>query len=174
MSDFKSFYTEEERKQLVEIERARLEGIFKDIGKKKLAAVSALIDNAASASVTLRELSLIMERDGAIEVYNHGSQVTTRSSAASTYYNKLLVSFNRVINSLVAHLPKDEIDEADSKLSRFLLGDLMDHEETEEERAERIAQEEAHQRELQEQLRRANERRKQTQDAFKKANAARS
>ena len=158
MSDFKSFYTEEERKQLVEIERARLEGIFKDIGKKKLAAVSALIDNAATASVTLRELSLIMERDGAIEVYSHGSQVTTRSSAASTYYNRLLVSFNRVINSLVSHLPKDEIDEADSKLARLVLGKFMDQEETEEERKERIAQEEAHQRELQEQLARAKER----------------
>ena len=168
MSGFKSFYTEEERKQLVEIERARLEGIFKDIGKKKLAAVSALIDNAATASVTLRELSLIMERDGAIEVYSHGSQVTTRSSAASTYYNRLLVSFNRVINSLVSHLPKDEIDEADSKLARLVLGKFMDQEEPEEERKERIAQEEAHQRELQEQLARAKER----QQNMKAAKAA--
>lgn len=167
MSDFKSFYTEKERKELVEIERTRLEGIFKDIGKKKLAAVSALIDNAATASVTLRELSLIMERDGAIEVYSHGSQVTTRSSAASTYYNKLLVSFNRVINSLVSLLPKDEMDETESKLARLFLGQ-MNREETEEERAERMAQEEAHRRDLQEQLERAKER----QQSIKAAKAA--
>ena len=99
----KKKYTKEE---LIEKEKRRLKGIFKDLedGKKKL--VTPLIEKAAFMSIELDELQLQIESNGWTSEYQNGAnQFGTKKSPEAETYIALTKNYAAIIKQLVELVP---------------------------------------------------------------------
>ncbi len=87
------------------LELKKLEAIFKDIPNDKKKLVDSLIKQAAFMQSTLYELSLYINRDGAVATDQHGN---TKESPAIKSYTALINRYSNVIKQLLDLLPKDQ------------------------------------------------------------------
>lgn len=85
-------------------ELKKLEAIFKDIPKEKKQLVDSMIKQAAFMQSTLYELSLYINRDGAVSIDQRGN---SKESPAVKSYTALVNRYSNVIKQLLDLLPKD-------------------------------------------------------------------
>lgn len=107
MTEFKSIYSEKQRKKRVKDETVKLEKIFQNLGENSYETAKRLIQDAAFMSVTLSELQLIITRDGPVEPYQNGeNQRGLKKSAAVEAYDKMVNTYAKIIKQLVDMIPK--------------------------------------------------------------------
>ncbi len=85
-------------------ELKKLEAIFKDIPKDKKQLVNSLIGQAAFMQSTLYELSLYINRDGAVLIDDKGN---AKEPPAVKSYTALINRYNNSVKQLLDLLPKD-------------------------------------------------------------------
>lgn len=118
---FQHIYTEQERLLQTTLEKKRIAKLFKKVDKEKKNVVDNLVSNAAFMYVSLRELELIVQRDGYIEEYKNGANQTgKKKSAALEAYNNLITSYTKVVKQLVDLLPEGESNVAGKALLEFI------------------------------------------------------
>lgn len=87
------------------LELKKLEAIFKDIPNDKKQLVDSLIKQAAFMQSTLYELSLYINRDGAVSTDQRGN---SKESPPLKSYTALINRYSNVIKQLLDLLPKDQ------------------------------------------------------------------
>ena len=92
--------TKYEKKEL-----KKLNAIFKDIQSDKKQLVDSLIGQAAFMQATLYELSLYINRDGAVAVDDKGN---LKESPAVKSYTALINRYSNVVKQLLDLLPKNQ------------------------------------------------------------------
>jgi hypothetical protein len=103
-------------------EKNKLSKIFKNLSPDKLTIVNGLIESAAFMKVFLDVLTHDIKSKGHICILQQSKDVEgfpkERPEVGS--FNKTLTNYNKVINSLISYLPKDEAKAASDALDDFL------------------------------------------------------
>ncbi|MBR0599039.1 hypothetical protein [Sinanaerobacter chloroacetimidivorans] len=93
-----------DKDKVYKAELKKLKGIFKDIPKDKMQVAESLIDQTAFMQATLKELSLYIDRDGAISSDGKGN---VKESPAVKSYTALINRYSNSIKQLLDLLPKN-------------------------------------------------------------------
>lgn len=95
--------TKEER---IVAERKRLTKIFKPMGKEKLAAAKASIDQMAYLSVTIQDLQHNIDVMGTLIQYdNGGGQTGFKSNPDTLLLSRYISNYNAIARTLLAQIP---------------------------------------------------------------------
>ena len=106
--------------KLIEEETERLLELFKELPNNKKELVKRLIDNAAFMSVTLKELTDIINEYGVKEQYKNGkNQYGYKDSTENKTYDKMIKNYVNVIKQLNDMLPKESIKNNDDDFDDF-------------------------------------------------------
>lgn len=109
-----SNFTKIEKDEMISKEIKKLKKLFKGIGKNKINVVMSLIQNAAFMSVTLQDLQMTINRDGAVSTYKNGeNQWGTKKSPEVDIYNTMIKNHTAIIRQLTDLLPKGTSDSND-------------------------------------------------------------
>lgn len=107
---------------LVSKEIKRLEGLLQNLPADKLKANQSLIENAAFMTVQLKELQIVMNKNGVISEYQNGAnQWGTKKSPEVEIYNTMIKNLVVVMKSINDLLPDGEASKSDALLD-FLKG----------------------------------------------------
>lgn len=107
---------------LVFKEIKRLEGLLQNLPADKLKANQSLIENAAFMTVQLKELQIVMNKNGVISEYQNGAnQWGTKKSPEVEIYNTMIKNLVVVMKSINDLLPDGEASKSDALLD-FLKG----------------------------------------------------
>lgn len=100
---------EKEQKELkIEKERKRLEKLFIALPANKFELAKELIKNASFMSVTLQDLSDVINEKGIKEKYKNGeNQYGYKDSTENKTYDKMIKNYLATIKQLNDMLPKD-------------------------------------------------------------------
>ena len=121
MPEKTSNYTMEQKEAMVKKELARLKKIFRDLPKDKMDTCESLIQNAAFMHVTLIDLQLTINKEGAVSTYQNGeNQWGTKKSPEVDIYNTMIKNHMNIIKQLTDLLPKDVVKEADDGFDDFI------------------------------------------------------
>lgn len=95
-------------------ERAKLDGIYKDLPQDIKKTADKLIDNAAFMAITLEDLAAIVTAKGCTETYQNGAnQCGVKKSAEIDVYNTMIKNYKSVIDTLLGLRPKVEVTQDD-------------------------------------------------------------
>lgn len=100
-----------DKEKTTKTETKKLESIFKDIPKDKKQLVDSLMGQAAFMQSTLYELSLYINRDGAVAIDDKGN---SKESPAVKSYTALINRYSNVIKQLLDLLPKNQPEPSSS------------------------------------------------------------
>lgn len=123
MSKVGYIYTKEEKEKKIKTELNRIKRKFKEIPKDKKDFYLGLMQRAAFMKITLEELELIMNRDGAVEWFEQGVQKMWRESPSSKVYNQMIRNYQSALKQLENLLPddaKNKVVEDDDGFSNFV------------------------------------------------------
>jgi hypothetical protein len=101
-----SIYSQKKRKALIRKEFERLYACFDGLENRRQESIGKLVTEAAFMSVTLAETREIITRDGPIDRYQNGAnQWGTKRSAAVESYDKMVITYAKVMTQLIAVFP---------------------------------------------------------------------
>jgi len=110
---------ENERKQLIEDEKARLQELFSEIPCKKNLLAIRLIEKAAFMHVTLEELQDYINKHGVKEKYKNGAnQSGYKDSVEAKTYANMIKNYTSIIKQLNEMLPNG-VDPKDDGFDKF-------------------------------------------------------
>lgn len=100
---------EECKEDLIQKEYERLLKLFEKLPKNRIELVKNLIKNAAFMSVTLQELTEVINENGVKEKYKNGNnQYGYKDSTENKTYDKMIKNYTNIIKQLNDMLPKEE------------------------------------------------------------------
>ena len=108
MSKVGQIYSEEEKEKKIKTELNKIKKKFKEIPSDKKDFYLGLMQRAAFMKITLEELELIMNRDGAVEWFEQGVQKMWRESPSAKVYNQMIKNYQNTLKQLEAILPDDK------------------------------------------------------------------
>ena len=96
-------------------ERARLDGIYKDLPQDIKKTADKLIANAAFMAVTLDSLAAIISEKGCTEQYQNGAnQSGTKKSVEVDVYNTMIKNYKSIVDTLLGLLlPREKGEDND-------------------------------------------------------------
>lgn len=97
-----------DKEKAIKKEINRLKKIFSKIDEDKKELSERLIKQLAFMSITLFELQETVNTDGAVELFEQGSQRMLREHPAVKSYNSMIKNYNSTIKQLIDLLPKAE------------------------------------------------------------------
>lgn len=111
---------EENRKARIKKEIDRLGKLFSKVDAKRKKAVNSLIENAAFMSVTLDDLQMQINRNGAVSEYQNGeNQWGTKKSPQIEIYNSMIKNHMSILKQLTDLMPEPEIKQEKQKPDAF-------------------------------------------------------
>lgn len=111
---------EKNKEELIKSEYERLLKLFKKLPKNRLELVKRLIENAAFMSVTLQELTEIINENGVKEKYKNGNnQYGYKDSTENKTYDKMIKNYTTIIKQLNDMLPKETDTQDDDGFESF-------------------------------------------------------
>ncbi len=115
-----SFFTKEQKEEIIKKETKKLDKIFKNIDENKLKIVNPLIHQCAFMSAELQDLKELIKQNGSVEFYKNGAnQYGRKKSAAVEVYNAMIKNFAAILKQLYDLLPKNDT-EPDDGFNDFL------------------------------------------------------
>ena len=122
MSKVGQIYSEEEKEKKIKTELNKIKKKFKEIPSDKKDFYLGLMQRAAFMKITLEELELIMNRDGAVEWFEQGVQKMWRESPSAKVYNQMIRNYQNTLKQLEAILPDDKskVVESDDGFNSFV------------------------------------------------------
>ena len=112
------------REERIKKEKQRLTKIFKNIPKDKKDLCTGLISNAAYMHITLEDLQMIVNSEGAVTTGINGNGFeTTNEHPAQRCYNTTLDKYVKTMKALTDLLPdnvKGEQKKAGEELAKFV------------------------------------------------------
>ena len=115
-----SFFTKEQKEEIIKKEIKKLDKIFKNIDENKLKIVNPLIHQCAFMSAELQDLKELIKQNGSVEFYKNGAnQYGRKKSAAVEVYNAMIKNFASILKQLYDLLPKNDA-EPDDGFNDFL------------------------------------------------------
>ena len=115
-----SFFTKEQKEEIIKKETKKLDKIFKNIDENKLKIVNPLIHQCAFMSAELQDLKELIKQNGSVEFYKNGAnQYGRKKSAAVEVYNAMIKNFAAILKQLYELLPKNDT-EPDDGFNDFL------------------------------------------------------
>ena len=115
-----SFFTKEQKEEIIKKETKKLDKIFKNIDENKLKIVNPLIHQCAFMSAELQDLKELIKQNGSVEFYKNGAnQYGRKKSAAVEVYNAMIKNFAAILKQLYDLLPKNDT-EPDDDFNDFL------------------------------------------------------
>lgn len=130
-------------------ELTRIIDRFKDADENKKAIVMPMIQNAAFMKVTLEDLQEIINQEGVTDVYQNGAnQHGIKQSATLQSYNSLIKNYTAVIKALTKIVPMEK---------KQYMPTWQPKEKTAEELEEEIRRAEERQRQINEEIAKAAE-----------------
>lgn len=115
-----SFFTKEQKEEIIRKEIKKLDKIFKNIDENKLKIVNPLIHQCGFMSAELQDLKELIKQNGSVEFYKNGAnQFGRKKSAAVEVYNAMIKNFAAILKQLYDLLPKNNA-ELDDGFDNFL------------------------------------------------------
>ena len=115
-----SFFTKEQKEEIIKKETKKLDKIFKNIDENKIKIVNPLIHQCAFMSAELQDLKELIKQNGSVEFYKNGAnQYGRKKSAAVEVYNAMIKNFAAILKQLYDLLPKNDT-EPDDGFNDFL------------------------------------------------------
>jgi hypothetical protein len=118
--DNQNILDEFDKDKVYKAELKKLKDILKNIPKDKMKVTESLIDQAAFMFATLKELSLYIDKDGAVAADGKGG---IKESPAIRSYTGLINRYSNTIKQLLDLLPKnlsEPVKEEQDKLLDFI------------------------------------------------------
>lgn len=78
------------------------------ISKEQLTLINKLCERAGFMSATLQELEQIINEEGAVELFEQGSQKITREHPAAKTYNIMIKNYNATVKLLSNFAPNED------------------------------------------------------------------
>ena len=98
------------KEEIIEKEKAKLNGIYAKLENKTKKSVSSLINEAAFMSASLYELRQIINRKGYTEIYTNGAtQQGIKKCSEVEVYIQLSKNYMNIIKQLTDLIPKTDI-----------------------------------------------------------------
>ena len=79
------------------------------ISKEQLTLINKLCERAGFMSATLQELEQIINEEGAVELFEQGSQKITREHPAAKTYNIMIKNYNATVKLLSNFAPNEDV-----------------------------------------------------------------
>lgn len=105
--------SQKDKRKRVTSEKARLNGIFKDLDPKKKNSLQGLIDEAAFMKATLFEIKELIDEFGVIDEMPQGEYSILREHPAFKSYNSMVQRYTTVTEKLFNLFPKEELKVAE-------------------------------------------------------------
>lgn len=121
MANKRKELTKEER---IKKELNRLKKIFKNIPENSKKNTEGLLENAAFMRISLQDLALDLRENGMTEMFSQSEKALPyeRTRPSADLYNKLNVSYQKIIKQLTDLLPtKDKVNEPIDDFDDFVL-----------------------------------------------------
>lgn len=103
-------------------ELTKLNRIFKELPAEKQKLAEGLKSQAAFMVATLAELQEILNKDGAVELFEQGAQKMLREHPAAKTYNTMVRNYTSICKALFDLLPEEEKKTAADELMEFVKG----------------------------------------------------
>lgn len=98
------------RETRIKREYQRLLKIYAELPTKQLELLDGLIQNAAFMKVSLDDMQVDINREGATDEYKHGKeQFGTKASATISAYNSMIKNYNAVMRELDKKVPAEKL-----------------------------------------------------------------
>ncbi|GLY09589.1 hypothetical protein [Pseudobacillus badius] len=104
---------EEEKQKLERVEQQKriLKRQFSKLDAKMKKTAASLIENAAFMIVTLEDLQAVINREGAVSIYQNGeNQWGTKKSPEVEIYNTMIKNHMAIMKQLTDLLPKQPVN----------------------------------------------------------------
>lgn len=119
-------FTKEEREKLYKKYLREIKKSLKALDAEVLKLNEHLIDDAAHYAVALKEMNLMLDRDGFMEKYQNGeNQWGTKKTIAAELKPKYTQIYQGLIKQLAALLPTESEKSAATELMEFLQNDKL-------------------------------------------------
>lgn len=109
-----------EKDKIRKKELSKLRKIFKELPEDKKKLAESLIQQAAFMVSTLAELQEILNTDGAVELFEQGTQKMLREHPAAKTYNSMIKNYSTVCKQLMDLLPDDKDKSTEDELMAFV------------------------------------------------------
>ncbi len=101
-------------------EVTRLKKIYNTLDKSLLSIALPILENAAYVKILLDELKIKINQKGHSQRYKNGdNQYGVKLSADVIAFDKLLITYNKLVRQLVSMLPKETKDAKNEKAKEF-------------------------------------------------------
>lgn len=98
------------RETRIKREYKRLLEIYSELPQKQLELLDGLIQNAAFMKVSLDDMQVAINKDGAVEEYKNGrEQYGNKASANISAYNAMIKNYNAVMKELDKKVPPEKL-----------------------------------------------------------------
>jgi len=101
-------------------ELLKLNRIFKNLQEDKKKLAEGLKEQAAFMISTMSELQEILDNDGAVELFEQGTQKMLREHPAAKTYNAMIKNYNTVMKQLFDLLPEEKSKTVEDELMSFM------------------------------------------------------
>ena len=98
------------RETRIKREYQRLLNIYSELPPKQLELLDGLIQNAAFMKVSLDDMQVDINKQGATDEYKNGrEQFGTKASATISAYNSMIKNYNATMNELDKKVPAEKL-----------------------------------------------------------------
>lgn len=119
-------FTKEEREKLYKKYLREIKKSLKGLDAEMLKLNEQLMDDCAHYAVSLKEMNLMLDRDGFMEEYQNGeNQWGTKKTVAAELKPKYTQIYQGLIKQLIGLLPTESEKNAATELMEFLNNDKL-------------------------------------------------